>query len=193
MGTLSLKMMGLTPRTAGRLAAGGLLDRVHTLDLSHCQALGDRGLQTATPANGPPRLRSLAASRARLGDGAVWWACVAGSLAGLRHLDLSSNPLGPDGLRPFDRDTPPPGLRSLGLAGCTVTDLGVKRLTASAVWPNLVELDLRLNPLVGDTGARHLLQAETPPGLTALLLAGTAVGDGLRGQAAGQVRRGGGV
>ena len=176
---LSLVMMGLTPRTAARLAAGPLLERVHALDLSHCGGLGDSGFQSLLPAGRAARLRSLTLTRTGLGDGAVRWACWAESLSGLKHLDLADNPLGPDGLRPFARESPPAGLRSLGLSRCLVTDAGVKALTASRVWPNLVELDLRFNQ-IGDGAARHLLAADGPSDLTALLLGANPIGERMR-------------
>ena len=63
------------------------------------------------------------------------------------------------------------GVRSLNLARCRVGDKGVRHLTRAKFWPNLVELDLRANP-VSAPGVRHLLDAPVPPDLTALLLDG---------------------
>ena len=48
-------------------------------------------------------------------------------------------------------------------------------LIRAKFWPNLVELDLRENPIT-TAGARHFLDAEVPPDLTALLIDGTHLG-----------------
>jgi uncharacterized protein (TIGR02996 family) len=178
LAALSLVMMGLTPATARRLAAGPLLAPVRRLDLTHCQQLGDRGLRALLPARGPAGLQSLALAGCGLGDRAVWWLSVAEPAAGLRRLDLSGNPLGGDGLLPLCREPGRAGLRSLVLHQCAVTGPMVRHLTGATFWPGLVELDLRFNPL-GDAGARHLLLADPPPDLTALLLTGTGVSDRL--------------
>lgn len=166
---LGLVQMGLTPQTAEQLAKGPLLDPVRTLDLTDCQALGDRGFQRLFPPQGGRRLADLSARRCGLGDGVVRWLTWAESLAGLRRLDLSLNPRLGDALGPLAREGALAGLRSLGLRQCVLGDGAVKHLTAAAFWPNLVELDLRGNPL-GDVAARHLLQAPVPAELTALLL-----------------------
>ena len=45
----------------------------------------------------------------------------------------------------------------------------MRRLTRAKFWPNLVELDLRGNP-TSAAGVRHLLDAEPPRDLAALVL-----------------------
>lgn len=166
---LGLVQMGLTPQTAERLAKGPLLDPVRSLNLTDCQALGDKGFQRLFPARAGRALEELTASRCGLGEGAVRWLSWSGTFADLRRLDLSLNPRLGEALEPLAREGALAGLRSLALRQCVLGDPAVKHLTRAAFWPNLVELDLRGNQL-GDVAARHLLQVAVPAELTALLL-----------------------
>jgi hypothetical protein len=63
----------------------------------------------------------------------------------------------------------------LNLSKCRLGNPGVRHLTQATFWPNLVELDLRGNKIT-DVGAKHLLGAEVPSDLTALLIDGTDLG-----------------
>ncbi len=70
------------------------------------------------------------------------------------------------------------GLRALDVSECRIGDKGVRHLTQAKWWPNLVEIDLRNNP-VSRVGVKHLLDAPVPPDLAALVLdADTVGGDG---------------
>jgi hypothetical protein len=63
------------------------------------------------------------------------------------------------------------GLRSLDLSKCRVGERELRHLTRAKFWPNLVELNLRGNP-IPPAGVLHLLDAAVPPDLTALVLDG---------------------
>ncbi len=179
VGALSLVQIGLTARTAARLAAGPLLDAVRTLDLTNSVALNDAGVRHLFPARGDRRLDSLTLANCGLADGAVRWLTWAAPVAGLKHLDLSGNPNVAGSLGGFGREGTPAGLRALGLRQCGLTDPDVKPLTRAAFWPALVELDLRFNQ-IGNAGALHLVRADPPPDLTALLLTGNPIHEPLR-------------
>jgi hypothetical protein len=66
-------------------------------------------------------------------------------------------------------------LRSLDLSRCRIGARELHHLTRAKFWPNLVELNLRWNPIPAD-GVRKLLDAPVPPDLTALLLDTPQVG-----------------
>jgi hypothetical protein len=57
------------------------------------------------------------------------------------------------------------------LRKCRIDDWKLGLLTHGPYWPNLVELDLRENP-IPDAGVRHLLDAPVPADLTAIVLTG---------------------
>ena len=105
-----------------------------------------------------------------------------GSSRDLRALDLSDNPIEYwpfGGLIPHVALDDLSRLRSLNLRRTALGDDSVRHwLTRAPFWPNLVELDLRNNP-VTDDGARALLDAPVPAELTALRLGGTRIGDSM--------------
>ncbi len=87
----------------------------------------------------------------------------------LRRLNLSYNALPPRELRILSLSRRLAGLRSVVLAKCNIGDKGVRHLTRAKFWHELVELDLRQNP-ISAAGVKHLLAASVPPALTALVL-----------------------
>jgi hypothetical protein len=93
----------------------------------------------------------------------------------LRRLDLSANPLNPRCAKLLARSPHLTGLRSLNLSRCRVGDRELYHLTRAKFWPNLVELDLRGNP-IPPSCVRHLLGAAVPDDLTALVLSGESLG-----------------
>ena len=64
---------------------------------------------------------------------------------------------------------------ALDLSECRIGDKGVRHLTQAKWWPNLVEVNLRNNP-VSRIGVKHLLDAPVPLDLAALVLDGDAFG-----------------
>src|SRR5262249_52875360 len=71
------------------------------------------------------------------------------------------------------------GLRSLDLRGCRLEAPALYHLTHANFWPNLVELDLRKNP-IHDGNARHLLDAPVPADLTAILIDSSGLSESAR-------------
>lgn len=131
------------------LDAAGVLHLLHHLPPA-VHTLGLAGLVTAGP---------VLESFAREG----------GRFAAVRKLDLSRNVMTPRAAGQLKRNESLAGLRSLAVRNCRVGERQLAHLTRARFWPNLVELDLRDNP-IDDGGARHLLNAPIPPDLTVLLL-----------------------
>ena len=98
----------------------------------------------------------------------------------VRQLDLSRNRLDNELNHDTRRVLPHwshsklKSLESVRLRGTRFDDAGVSELVKAPFWSNLVELDLRDNPLT-DGAARHLLGAPPPANLTALLLNQTLI------------------
>lgn len=136
------------------------------------------------PGSEPPLPGELPALTQFRAAGCGWetYAQYHGDADRYRSLDLSDNPLGDwPGAEPLAdgaRDGLP-GLRSLAVRRTQLAADSLRvYLTRAAFWPNLVELDLRDNRIT-DAGAEHLLAAPLPPDLTALLLAGNPISDGM--------------
>jgi uncharacterized protein (TIGR02996 family) len=89
----------------------------------------------------------------------------------IRQLNLSSNPLTPRAARSLSRSPHLSELRSLDLRNCQIGERELYHLTRAKFWPNLVEIDLQWNP-IPPNAVRHLLDAEVPKDLTALVLPG---------------------
>ena len=80
----------------------------------------------------------------------------------LQRLDLSRNPLPLQGARTLFGAPHLASLRSLNLRQCRIDDWKLDLLTQAQFWRNLVELDLRENPITS-AGVRHLLDAPFRP------------------------------
>jgi uncharacterized protein (TIGR02996 family) len=100
-------------------------------------------------------------------------------LQNLRRLDLSRNRLSPRLAKALARGPWLTGIRSLNLSRSRVGERELRWLTLARFWPNLVELDLRENP-IPRAGVRHLLDAPIPVDLTALVLTGDTLGQDSR-------------
>jgi uncharacterized protein (TIGR02996 family) len=170
---LSFSTMGLTDALVERLMQGAAVRGLTELDLAG-NPLGGAGLWTV--------LRELPAGVHTLGLAATGAAgrgfelfASSPAVASVRRLDLSHNPLTPRAARIVSRSPHLAGLRSLNLNKCRVGERELYHLTGAKFWPNLVELDLRDNP-IPPAGVRHLLDAAIPEDLTALVLGGEQLG-----------------
>ena len=101
------------------------------------------------------------------------------NLRNLRRLDLSRNRLSPRLARTLAQSSSLAGLRTLDVSRCRLGERELRWLTRARFWPNLVELDLRENPIPA-AGVRHLLDAPVPADLTALVLTGDTIGSEAR-------------
>jgi uncharacterized protein (TIGR02996 family) len=97
------------------------------------------------------------------------------NLPHLRRLDLSMNRLTPSLAQALAKSGSIAGLRSLRLKRSFIQAKEIRWLIRAAFWPNLVELDLRENP-IPTAGVRYLLDAPIPADLTALVLTGDTLG-----------------
>ena len=95
------------------------------------------------------------------------------AMSGVRRLDLSGNRV-PD-LKDWARPEYMDQIVSLTLKRLRISRGGFGQLTSARCWPNLVELDLRGDPL-NRPALKAFLDSEPPAGLAALVLSG----DGLR-------------
>ena len=176
----SFATMGLTEELAIRLCYGPALRNLRELDLS-ANPLGDDGAWNIA-ANVVPPLHSLRLSATGAGRHATDAVALYGQ--NLRRLDLEANPLMPRHARTLARSSALAGLRSLNLSRCRLGERGLNHLTRAKFWPNLVEIDLRENP-IPPAGVRHLLDALVPADLAALVLTGDLLG----GDAKTELRR----
>ena len=179
---LNLQQNPLTAAGVASLVASPHLGSLRRLDLGsgfsnpyygggncRAQAVGDGGAETLAASGLLGQLGSLSLRYAELGPrGAA--VCAAG--AGLRRLDLSANPFGPAGVRPFA--DAPNALHELDLSLCGLDDAACG-LLARADFPALRSLTLAYNS-IGPDGARHLAAARLG-GLWRLNLHDNFVGD----------------
>jgi uncharacterized protein (TIGR02996 family) len=166
---LSFPVMGLNEVLVWRLLTGPAVAHLTELDLRDNRL--DRGGVWAVGRFLPPRLHALGlAGVGTVGDGLE---ALAGNdrAMSLRRLDLSRNTLPRRAVKALSRSARLAGLRSLDLTMCRLGEGDLYHLARAKFWPNLVELDLRDNP-VTDRAARHLLAAPVPADLTTLLLDG---------------------
>jgi uncharacterized protein (TIGR02996 family) len=168
---LSLAGMGLTHAPAHRLMTGPAVRHLTELDLRD-NPLGTSGAWDVAH-DLPASVRSLNLSGTGAGGAAIDELVLRGR--NLRRVDLGNNPLTPRAARSLARAADLAGLRSLGLRRCRVGERELYHLARAKFWPNLVELDLRDNP-IPSAGVRHLLDAPVPPDLTALVLDGHRLG-----------------
>ncbi len=171
---LSFSVMGMTADLIRRLFAGPAATELTELHLRDEQGIGGNGV-FAMASVLPASLRDLELSS--LGTHADGLEALAGCdrLAGLRRLNLSRNPLTPRAAKVLSLSHALAGLRALDLSGCRIEDKCVRHVTRAKFWRNLVELDLRKNP-ISAVGVKHLLDASVPADLTALVLDGPALG-----------------
>ena len=170
---LSFSTMGLTDTLVERLMQGPAVRSLTEIELVG-NPLGGTGLWNV--------LRELPAGVHTLGLGATGAAgrgfdlfASSPALTSVRRLDLSRNPLTPRAARILSRSPHLAGLRSLNLSKCRVGERELYPLTRAKFWHNLVELDLRDNP-IPPAGVRHLLDAGVPNDLTALVLGAEQLG-----------------
>ncbi|HEY1190952.1 MAG TPA: TIGR02996 domain-containing protein [Gemmata sp.] len=89
--------------------------------------------------------------------------------AGLRRLNLSSNPLTPRAVKVLALSHALGALRALDLTNCHIGDKGLRHVTQAKWWHGLVEVNLRGNSF-SPAGVKHLLNAPVPPDLAALVI-----------------------
>ena len=167
---LSFRTMGLTPARLDRLLQSRLTSELLALELRNERL----GLESdATYANWfarlPASLQTLGVSEAQLDWPAIEALATCAQVKRLKALDLSRNVRINDYPRIYESLA---DVRLLDLHGCMTTSESLMHLTHSAIWSNLVGLDLRHVRLL-QASARHLLAAPIPPDLTALKLKGT--------------------
>lgn len=173
---LSLSAMGLTSTLTSRLMNGSAVHGLKELDLRG-NMLGNDGMR-AVADHLPPTVHTLglAANNSRQGIEAL-----TKIPNNLRRLNLANNRLAPRPAREFSRSPNLAGLRSLDVSRCLIDERVLRHLTRAKFWPNLVELDLRENP-IPTAGVRRLLDAEVPEDLTALVLTGDQLGSESRNE-----------
>lgn len=169
---LSLRTMGLIPEHVGRLMAGRSAGSLRELDLRG-NPLGYVGWD-ALFARLPAGVHTLGLAATGGGHGFDLLATCR-TAASLRRLDVGGNPLTPRAARSLSRSPFLAGVRSLDVSRCRVGERELYHLTRSKFWPNLVELDLRGNPL-SSPGIDHLLDAAVPGDLAALVFDGDQLG-----------------
>ncbi|MGL4550871.1 MAG: TIGR02996 domain-containing protein [Gemmataceae bacterium] len=142
------------PTEAG-LRALGAMETLEELGLDRCE-LGDARMKELAFAPGLPRLHTLRAGRALLGDESLI-ALVTGRPRPWRRLELANNHLGPRGLEALAESPDAAGLRELNLAGNRAGDAGAFALARSPHLKHLTWLDLSGNGLT-PAGAAALVR-----------------------------------
>lgn len=178
---LRLEAMGLTPDLVRDWCGRGGPARLESLDLKGNYALGNDGARALADGlrDADPRLHTLGLSGLRMTHAGAKAVAGCRGLAGVRVLDLSNNSILAPAARALAASDPLAGVRVLRLVGCQIGDRAVRHLTRARFWPTIVELDLSDNP-ISDPGAGHLLAADLPPDLTAILLNGRRLGGDTR-------------
>jgi uncharacterized protein (TIGR02996 family) len=168
---LSLRTMGFTQTHIDHLLSEIDGSSLIELDLGG-NPLEDDGVRSALRIL-PVSIRTLGLSDTHVLDDGL--RAFVESRTNINRLDLSRNPLPRQGVRMLSQSQHLASLRSLNLRKCRIEDWKLGLLTQSRFWPNLVELDLRENP-IPPAGVRHLLDAPVPADLTALVLTGDTLG-----------------
>jgi uncharacterized protein (TIGR02996 family) len=177
MERLSFSVMGLTDDHIPPLLSGPAMKSLAELDLRE-NPLGSDGIESvACYLCADIRDLGLAATMAS-GRG-LEALVLSPAVSTVRRLDLSSNPLAPRIARVMSRSPVLVGLRSLKLNRCRIGERELLHITRAKFWSNLVELDLRYNP-IPPAGVKHLLDAAVAPDLTALVLDGEQLGEEAR-------------
>src|SRR5262245_24512547 len=122
---LGLGRGAVTRRGVERLLRSGVLDRLATLDLSHAR-LGDAAVELLAGGARSGRLRHLLLA----GNGISERGCraVTRAAASLAQLDLSRNPLGPEGAEVLAGAASLGRLRRLDVSQCRLTPEGARSL-----------------------------------------------------------------
>jgi uncharacterized protein (TIGR02996 family) len=169
---LSFSVMGMTDEYLRQLLdgpSGASLTELHFRN----EPLGWDGL-IVLAYDAPPGLTDLTLSGVGLTAEGMESLSRSERLASLRRLSLSGNAL-PRATRVLSLSRSLAGLRSIDLSSCRVGDKGVRHLTRAKFWPNLVEVNLRDNP-ISAACVRYLLDAPPQPDLAALVLDAGALG-----------------
>ena len=88
---------------------------------------------------------------------------------GLTVLDLALSPIRPEAVRALAKAEHLAPLRVVRLRRMRIDNRGLRYLARAKFWKNLVELDLRGNP-IDENGAKFLLERRPPPELELLTL-----------------------
>ncbi|MBX9627668.1 MAG: hypothetical protein K2X82_27965, partial [Gemmataceae bacterium] len=174
---LAFETDAITPDGLEALAGSGLFGRLEALELSHnAPRLSPVLLVDALGAATRPRLRKLGLAFAGLPapDAATLFALPV--VRGLDHLDLSNNPLGPDGVAALAEARGVRGVSVLKLGETKAGVAGVEALAASGVLAGVRWLDLSGNRL-GPVAVGKLAGSRQARGLRVLKLSDNRVED----------------
>jgi len=164
---LSFRTMGMTAERLGRLLEAPICSELRTLELSKDRhRTDDEGGAPEWPARLPETLTTLRIEDGFLRDGDLEVLALDAVQPRLRVLDLSHDYNVRYAGDIFDADFVRE-LRSLVLRDCRLLPEAWRKLVQSAMWMNLVEVDVR-GSAIGDAACRRLVQAPMPPDLTAL-------------------------
>ena len=165
---LTFSTMGLTPDHINQLTETATLHHLSELHLHHEPSLGNDGIRKL--ASGLPQgLQDLTFFDVGVQADGIEALTQANPLKSLKRLNLSGNALSPRAVKLLAASRTLSGVRSLILNRCRLGDKGIRHLIRSKFWQNLVELDLRENP-ISLPSLRYLMDAPVPPDLTALVL-----------------------
>ncbi len=179
-GSPSDNHVGLTADHLKQLDESTLFRNLHELHLQKEASLGNDGIRLIASSL-PLGLQDLTCSNTGvLADGfeALTHADQLRSLKTTPQLKRRTRPR-PDGVKLLSASRNLSGVRSLILNRCRLGEKSIRHLTRSKFWQNLVELDLRDNP-INLTGFRYLMDAPVPPDLTALVLNEDRMGQEVR-------------
>lgn len=171
---LSFSVMGLTADHVRRLFDGPAVRHLTELDLRD-NPLGSDGTAELARAL-KPGVRVLNARKTgAAGRGLEALIVDSAGVRDVRHLDVSHNPLTPRLARVFSRSALLPNLRAVNFSSCRIGERSLYHLTRAKFWHNLVEIELRDNP-IPRSGVKYLLDSPVPPELTALVLDANQLG-----------------
>jgi uncharacterized protein (TIGR02996 family) len=170
---LDLSAKGITPADVRTLLGSPHLTGLRQLDLGYNE-LGVDGARALAQGQPLPRLEQLVLRSSGFDDSAVHELANM-RLARLRHLDLSGNRFGPEGLPALLRSSLLARLRVLRLGDCDLGPEGVEQL-AEVNLPELKELYLDSNEL-GPDGALALARCSWAQQLEVLDLRSNQVED----------------
>jgi uncharacterized protein (TIGR02996 family) len=174
---LSLTNVSFGPLATDRLMATRFVDQLVGLRIADTASHG--GIVRRLT-DRPRNLEALIANRAGIPLWHLAELADTENLPRLRVIDLNDNPIASDYTLPSRVAWAESlaGVKVVRLGRCAVYDSSLGVLIRCRFWPNLVELDLRDNRIT-NAGAAHLLAAPVPADLTALLLDGNPISDGM--------------